>query len=259
VDANKVWGSFGAWGTNEGVISVSRDGAKTWTVVGHPGNGLPMARHPQVFVADGRVLATADEHGVYASEDEGQSWHESNGGLPGREVRRLARVNAHSFVAVANGQHPSLYRSDDAGRNWRKIGELPTLDARDVIAADAQGNRLYVAGRRLYRGKLHPGGVFASSDGGVTWKQVLDDRFAECLAIDPRDPSVVFAGLHDHPYHDRSIGGGLRMSRDGGVTWTDLTSSTLHNHSVSCITVDAAGGKLYVGTAGNGVFVTPLP
>jgi photosystem II stability/assembly factor-like uncharacterized protein len=59
-------------------------------------------------------------------------------------------------------------------------------------------------------------GVFKTSDGGETWaasnKGMLDYRIT-ALAVDPKNPQVVYAG---------GDSGDLFKSSDGGQTWTNL-------------------------------------
>ena len=49
-------------------------------------------------------------------------------------------------------------------------------------------------------------------NGGWTVELFLDGSGAQCLAVDPHDSDVVYAGLRT---------GGVRRSRDGGGTWVD--------------------------------------
>ena len=58
------------------------------------------------------------------------------------------------------------------------------------------------------------GGVFRTSDAGVTW-QVIMDQGAGWLAMDPGDPGHLLA----------SSGEKLNETLDGGDTWTIITRS----------------------------------
>ena len=86
----------------------------------------------------------------------------------------------------------------------------------------------------------------------MTWRLVLDDPFAEAVAVDPADPGVVYAGLTDHPYYDDNRGGnGLKVSRDAGATWADVFTPTSR---ISVLTLHPGDPtRLFVGTNGNGV------
>ncbi len=59
---------------------------------------------------------------------------------------------------------------------------------------------------------------------------------AQCLALDPSDPDVVYAGLRD---------GGVRRTTDGGESWRDCG---LPAPGVFSLAVSAADGAVYAGT-----------
>jgi photosystem II stability/assembly factor-like uncharacterized protein len=124
-----------------------------------------------------------------------------------------------------------VYRSTDGGATWESIGLTETgaigriridpTDPRRIVVA-AQGRLFDTGGDR---------GVYLSTDGGETWKQVLDglndSTGAIDVAINPADPDVLLAAMWDKlRYPDgREYGGpgsGLHRSTDGGATWTRI-------------------------------------
>lgn len=269
-DSEHCWAGFGWRSTagRAGVVAESTDGGRTWRQVGTPESGLPAGLHRALLVDRNRLrharrlLTTASGHGVYASEDGGRTWEARNEGIasPGN-VRDLVGhpKDGRVFWCARSGAPAAIYRSDDGARTWRRIDRnlrAGTVYRLSVAPSDPQ--RLYISARRLYvkgRGTF-PGGVYRSDDGGITWQHVLNDRFAEGLAVDPRDADVVYAGLTDHPYHDESTGRGVFVSRDGGKSWTSFNGSGLTCKQVVSITIDPhAPDRLYLGTGGNGVFV----
>ena len=152
-----------------------------------------------------------------------------------------------------------LYRTVDRALTWRRLGQdLRAGTVYRLAVAPSDPRRLYLSARRRYdkaRGTF-PGGIYSSANGGITWQHVLDDRFAEGLAVDPRDADLVYAGLTDHPYHDESTGRGIVVSRDAGKSWAALNGSGLTCRRVVSITIDPHDpDRLYLGTGGNGVFV----
>jgi photosystem II stability/assembly factor-like uncharacterized protein len=90
---------------------------------------------------------------------------------------------------------------------------------------------VYVAALGHLWGPNDMRGVYRSTDGGGTWKQVLTrgpDAGAVDLAMDPGNPRVLYASfwqVRRSPYHFDSggPGSGLFKSTDGGDTWTDIS------------------------------------
>jgi photosystem II stability/assembly factor-like uncharacterized protein len=88
----------------------------------------------------------------------------------------------------------------------------------DVVYVAAQGS-LYSAGQQR--------GIFKSTDGGTTWKNVLfvnDKTGAAELSMDATNPRIMYAAMWEHgrlPWKVISggAGGGLYKSTDSGETW----------------------------------------
>lgn len=79
---------------------------------------------------------------------------------------------------------------------------------------------------------------------GETWEGTisLSGSGAQCLAVDPSNPDVVFAGLREH---------GLRRTRDAGATWEDVG---LPQPGVFSVAVSAADGAVYAGSEPSALF-----
>ncbi|MGC8864577.1 MAG: VPS10 domain-containing protein [Bacteroidales bacterium] len=67
------------------------------------------------------------------------------------------------------------------------------------------------------------GGIFKSTDGGITWQNVFTDApviSIGSLAIDPGSPQVIWAGTGEANSSSFSfVGNGIYKSEDGGQTW----------------------------------------
>jgi photosystem II stability/assembly factor-like uncharacterized protein len=83
---------------------------------------------------------------------------------------------------------------------------------------------------------------FDEAAGGWSVTLGLHGSGAQCLAVDPRDPDVVYAGLRQ---------GGVRRTRDGGSTWEDCA---LPEPAVFSLAVSAADGAVYAGTEPSRLF-----
>src|SRR5690349_4995739 len=80
------------------------------------------------------------------------------------------------------------------------------------------------------------------ADEAWTAERSLSGSGAQCLAVDPADPDVVYAGLGD---------GGVRRSVDGGRNWIDCR---LPEAGVFSLAVSAADGVVYAGTEPSRLF-----
>lgn len=69
------------------------------------------------------------------------------------------------------------------------------------------------------------GGVWKSTDNGVTWENIFNEAPAiGSLAMDPSDPSIIYVGTGEANPGGVAIypGNGLWRSTDAGSTWTNL-------------------------------------
>lgn len=114
-----------------------------------------------------------------------------------------------------------FYKSTDAGRHWTICNDGLTADYVEQIVVDPADRRM------LYIGGC--GGVFRSRDAGRSWHW-LRNGFPKpnkhsysapvgALAINPRNPKVLYAGI-GFPRKWRDGNGLLYVTKDGGDTWT---------------------------------------
>ena len=102
---------------------------------------------------------------------------------------------------------------------WRNIG--PTAQAGRIpafVGLPGDIETMYVAGA--------VGGIFKTTNGGVTWTPIFDDQPVAsigAIAIAPSDPNVIYVGSGEgNPRNDASIGDGIYKSIDAGGHWTNV-------------------------------------
>ncbi|MGA3235006.1 MAG: glycosyl hydrolase [Bryobacteraceae bacterium] len=130
---------------------------------------------------------------------------------------------------ASNGD--GVYKSIDAGRTWRNVGLEQTYHIGAVVVHPRNPDIVYVAALGHLWGPNAERGVYRSTDGGQTWKQVLTrgpDTGAADIAMDPSNPRVLYAGFWEasrKPWRLDSggPGSGIWKSTDGGDTWQDLS------------------------------------
>ena len=89
---------------------------------------------------------------------------------------------------------------------------------------------MYVAAAGHLWGPNAERGVFKTVDAGQTWQKVLFvdvNTGATDLAMDPRNPDVLYAAMYQRQrtawgFNGGGTGSGIFRTRDGGVTWTRL-------------------------------------
>lgn len=125
----------------------------------------------------------------------------------------LAAVTSVTSVAAAQ----SLDDATVAGFKWRTVGPA-NFQGRlsDVVGIPGPSKTLFVAAAG--------GGIWKSTNNGVTWRPVFDDKniiSMGVLAIAPTDTNTIFAGTGE-PNSRNTIepGAGVYKSTDGGMTWS---------------------------------------
>lgn len=125
-----------------------------------------------------------------------------------------------------------LYKSTDAGMTWTRVALAESehigniqIDPRDsnVVYVSAQGPLWSSGGER---------GLYKTTDGGKTWKEILTvspDTGANEVVIDPANPNTVYVAMWQRRRAvGQFIGGGpesgIYKSTNAGQTWTKLTT-----------------------------------
>ena len=208
----------------------SRDGGKTWSRVlfVSPTTG---AHDLSIDPKDPRVLyAALWDHqrlpwnirsggpgsGLWKSTDGGDTWHRLRQGLPslmGNTGVAVSPVDPDRVYAMIEAVHGGVFRSDDAGRTWRRTNGDDGMRDRGwyytrIYADPQQKDTVYVLANSVVK----------STDGGTTFREVRNPHGDNHdLWINPRNDKIMVEG---------NDGGGV-VTLDGGRTWSsDLNQPT---------------------------------
>lgn len=189
-----------------------------------------------VYVAaQGPLWRSGNDRGLYKTTNGGQTWTrilhagEDTGvnevHMDPRDPNILYasayQRRRHVWTLVNGGPDSALYKSVDAGRNWRKLTSgLPGGDKGRIglTIAPSQPDTLYA----IVEAEEDSGGVFRSDDRGETWRRTStymssSPQYYNELVCDPRDPNHVY-----------SLDTFLHESVDGGRSFRRVPIRNVH-------------------------------
>jgi autotransporter-associated beta strand protein len=164
-------------------------------------------------------------------------------------LRGVFATFALTFVTLAHGQ---VFVSQGPGNSSGPTATVQSGDAppsgtvsgavQAVVADPTNANILYAGGVN--------GGVWKTTNGGVTWTPLTDNQASlsiATLALDPANSNTIYAGIGttSNFVGQGGISNGLLKSTNGGTSWTALNTG-LPGQSVSGITVQ--GNTILVST-----------
>jgi photosystem II stability/assembly factor-like uncharacterized protein len=204
---------------------MSTNSGANWNTAKLPGWVQTFAIDPQnpatIYAAAIPSTGGAGGSGVFKTTDGGESWNAANAGIREMPVRNLAIDQQHSgTLYAANGGR--VLKTVDGGTHWI----ASTLDVWKVVIDPQDSGTVFAVANDESSGQ-----PAKSTDGGASWSRLNlpltpHDRVTE-LAIDPRNPGIVYAG---------TAGEGVFESTNGGDSWS-LASSGLPPDGVSVLAI----------------------
>lgn len=175
-------------------------------------------RAVRVDPADPRVVyAAARLAGVFKSTDGGVSWARLAGTAPRDDHQPVLDLaidpSAPGTLYVARGA--TVLKSRDGGATFADAGGELRFHVSNVQALAIDPTVPAVLYAAAYRG------IYKTYDGGGSWRPAgseLAELDVSSVAVDPRAPQTVFAGVED------SDQGGVFKSTDGGASWERKTA-----------------------------------
>jgi photosystem II stability/assembly factor-like uncharacterized protein len=149
----------------------------------------------------------------------------------------------HIYVSawsVENQQSGDVYRSQDGGNNWEA---LPGMHGKSVraMAMSASDSKVLVVGAL--------DGVFRTKNGGNSWERISPPSLAEVkniesIAIDPKNPDVVYAGTWHLAW----------KTADGGANWQHINKGMIDDSDVFSVIVDSTDSSVVYASACSGIY-----
>lgn len=204
----------------------STDSGATWTNASKGYTGA-LIRDLAVDPNDGDRVFAACRSGIFISTNGGEDWKGLNyhpaTGLDNPLVAVDPSDSSHVLSAsvwlpvplLTSSQLGSWKIADTLGNHmisWRAVAYAPSKPA--VVYAGIAG----VASTGQFDVLKAGGGVYKSTNGGLKWSKANDTNSSTAtvqnLAVDPKDPDVVYAATTHH---------GLLKTTDGGKNWQNTS------------------------------------
>jgi photosystem II stability/assembly factor-like uncharacterized protein len=180
--------------------------------------------------------------GVWKTTDAGSTWECISDGYFGGSIGAVAVSESDpNIIYVGEGEQTlrgnvssgnGVWKSLDAGETWKFIGLEGSEHISRIRIHPTNPDVLYVAAIGNLWKPNETRGVFRSTDGGITWENVLyesDKAGAGDLVMDPNNPRVLYAATWQMKRNGfRMDSGGpdskLFKSSDGGDTWKNISN-----------------------------------
>jgi hypothetical protein len=222
--------------------------------------------------------------GLFRSDDEGRSWTLTRS-LWDREERKqwvgggAELPGLHSLLVdpgdkrrlIAGVSTGGVWLSDDDGGDWRLGGRgmyaeyMPPERREDPLAQDVHRLAACAAAPDTLWCQHH-NGVFRSTDGGETWREITaiaPSKFGFAVAAHPRDPNTAWfvPAIKDEcrvPVEGRIV---VARTRDGGESFEVLRQGLPQRHAYDLVyrhafEVDESGERLAMGSTTGGVWLS---
>ncbi len=151
------------------------------------------------------------------------------------------------FVGYTGG---GLWRTDDAGIDWRNIsdGFFKTSSVGAIAVAPSDPNVIYVGmGEHAVRGQssTYGDGMYRSTDQGRTWTHIglAATKQISQVRIHPNNPDVVYVAAQGDRWKGTAERG-IYRTMDGGKTWTLLLKGENATSGAVDLSMDATNPRI---------------
>ncbi|MFN0158552.1 MAG: WD40/YVTN/BNR-like repeat-containing protein, partial [Bacteroidota bacterium] len=221
-------------------IHQSNDGGATWNLV-FVGGGYPV-RAIHVDPGDpNMVYVGVGVRSLYRSSNLGQSWDTLYVPIAGYAITSVAIAPSNNNI-IYLGYNNKIVKSTDRGITWTPLSLGFSFDIAVRLVVDPRNANIVYAGV-FTEGSL-PGGMYKSTDGGMTWVEknqglALENREINILTINPERPDELFFG-----HYGDSIP--LFRTTDAAESWHRFDIG-LPIAGIEAILVDTLNERVYAG------------
>src|ERR1700675_1650189 len=174
-----------------------------------------------------------------------------------QNIQRTIRARRQTASATGNPPGAPLPAHLDAA-TWTSIGPRPTGGGSTYVTA-GRVNAVAIDPRdnnTVYMGAAE-GGVWKTTDGGVTWTPLTDNQASlasGAIAIDPAHPDTVYVGTGEENFaQDSYYGAGILKSTDAGHTWTNIVGPFL-KATIGALAISPTGSNVLLCSSNHGIY-----
>ena len=215
-----------------------------WRSIG-PYRGGRASSVTGVSNSDNTYYFGATGGGIWKTTDSGQNWRNISDGYFGGSIGAISASESDpNILYVGTGEktvrgnvspgYGGFWKSDDAGETWKKMNlDIDQVQVGRIAIHPKNPDIVYIAIIGDLFKDSNKRGVYKSTDGGKSWRQVLfsnERSGAVDISIDKNNPRIIFAStwnIRRTPYSLESggEGSGLWKSTDGGETWKNISDN----------------------------------
>lgn len=181
--------------------------------------------------------------GVWKTTNGGRTWSNISDGYFGGSIGAVEVAQSDPNVIYVGGGEKTvrgnvssgygIWKTEDGGATWQEAGLEKSRHVPRIRVHPTDYNTVYAAVLGNIYKPTKERGVYKSTDGGKSWKQILfvnDQAGAVDLTFDPNNPRILYAAtwrVQRTPYSLSSGGDGsaLWKSTDSGETWTEISKN----------------------------------